>query len=78
MEKQDKKEDFVVRQDGELDLLLHGEDGVNSSCSFDFLDTSSDDVSEDMIWEYFARIIGDIYLEEKYGYKPRKKSSNIL
>lgn len=39
-----------------LDELIHKEP--------DFLDTSSEDVSDDEILEYLAKIIAEIYLDE--------------
>jgi hypothetical protein len=32
--------------------------------NFDFLDTSSENASEDMILDYLAQIIADIYMSE--------------
>ena len=45
---------------------------------FDFLDTSGNEVTEEIIIEYFAQIIGDIFLEKTYGDTSHKKSSNLL
>ncbi len=52
---------------------------VSVRCSpLDFLDTSADNVTEDMILDYLARIISDIYLRETYGNISHKKSGDLL
>jgi hypothetical protein len=52
---------------------------VADSCSsLGFLDTSSDNVTEDMVLDYLARIIADIYLCQTYGNNTKKESSTIL
>lgn len=51
---------------------------VADSCSsLGFLDTSADNVSDDMILEYLASIIADIYLDQTYG-NTNKASGTIL
>ena len=52
---------------------------VADSCSsLGFLDTSSDNVTEDIVLDYLARIIADIYLDQTYGNNSNKESSIIL
>ena len=66
--------DFKGEQRGRL-----SSNNVSVRCSpLDFLDTSSDDVTEDMILDYLARIISDIYLKEIYGNTAKKESSDLL
>jgi hypothetical protein len=43
-----------------------------------FLDTSSDNISKDMVLDYLAHIIAEIYLNQTYGNKTNKESSTIL
>ncbi|MCW3105986.1 MAG: hypothetical protein JWQ09_492 [Segetibacter sp.] len=64
----------VELNEGEGSLLCSNESGKPFP-SLDFLDTSSDDVTEDMILQYLAGIISNIYLKEMYG---DKESSNLL
>ena len=65
MEKLDKRNkttdinvDFKEEQRGRL-----SSNNVSERCSsLDFLDTSSDNATEDMVLDYLAHIIADIYL----------------
>ena len=52
---------------------------VADSCSsLGFLNTSSDNVTDDMVLDYLASIIADIYLTQTYGNNTNKESSAIL
>lgn len=66
MKKLDKRDNTILSdfesKEGEQTLLSSNESGVCSP-SLDFLDTSAEGVSEDMILQYLAEIIGDIYLK---------------
>lgn len=68
MQKLDKGENITAIDfdfgEGERTLLSSNESGVRSP-SLDFLDTSSEEVSEDMILQNLARIISDIYLKKR-------------
>lgn len=65
---------YVVSNEGERTLLSSNKGGMRSP-SLDFLDTSADTVTEDMILEYLAGIISNIYLSQTYG---NKESSDLL
>ena len=70
LEKLDKRDNTIIKyvepnEKRVCTLLSSNKDGMRSP-SLDFLDTSSDDVTEDMILDYLARIISDIYLKEIY------------
>lgn len=66
--------DFKEEQRGRL-----SSNNVNVRCSsLDFLDTSAENVTEDMILDYLASIISDIYLKQTYGHTTYKKSSDLL
>lgn len=67
---------FVEPEEGERTLLPSSKSGIRSP-SLDFLDTSSDIVTEDMALEYLAQIIANIYLEKSYGIT-NKESGNLL
>lgn len=67
----------VEPDEGERSLLCSNESGTRSP-SLDFLDTSSDDVSEDMLLDYLAHIISEIYLQEIYGNGTEEESSYLL
>ena len=43
-----------------------------------FLDTSSKHVTEDMVLDYLASIIADIYLDQMYGNTTNKESGSLL
>ena len=72
--REDTTEIFVKPGEGERTLLPSSESGKRSP-SLDFLDTSADNVTEDMILDYLASIISTIYLKQTYG---NKKSSDLL
>lgn len=67
----------VEPNEGERTLLSSNESGMRSP-SLDFLDTSADSVTEEMILDYLARIISDIYLQETHGNNTEQKSSDLL
>lgn len=69
--------EILEPNEGERSLLCSNRSSVRSP-SLDFLDTSADTVSEDMILDYLARIISTMYLKQHYGNNPTKKSSNLL
>lgn len=54
--------------EGERTLLCSNRGGMRSP-SLDFLDTSAEDVSEEIILTYLASIISEIYLNQSYGNK---------
>ena len=66
----------VEPNEGERTLLSSNKGGIRSP-SLDFLDTSADNVTEDMILDYLASIISDIYLQEIHG-KPKDETSSYL
>jgi hypothetical protein len=47
---------------------------MEGNYDMDFLDTSANDVTEDQILDYLARIVSDIYLAEHF--KQREKGEN--
>lgn len=59
-------------------ILLCSNESNSRSPSLDFLDTSADNVSEDMILDYLARIISDMYLQELYATPHSKEGSDLL
>lgn len=67
----------VEPDEGERSLLCSNESGIRFP-SLDFLDTSSDNVSEDMLLDYLAQIISEIYLQEMYANGTEEESSNLL
>ena len=70
----DNKVDFKGEQRGRL-----SSNNVSVRCSpLDFLDTSSDDVTDDMMLDYLARIISEIYLQEAHGIGTKKEGSDLL
>jgi hypothetical protein len=80
MKKLDKGEITKIKvepNEGERTLLSSNESDHRSPF-LGFLDTSSDNVSEDMILDYLGHIIADIYLQETYGNNINKESSDIL
>lgn len=83
LKKLDKKEyanhEFQELSEGERTFLSSNRDGIRSP-SLDFLDTSADNVSEELILDYLARIISAIYLKKIHGItvETSKKSSHLL
>lgn len=73
-DKRNTTEKNVEPNEGERTLLSRNKGGTRSP-SLDFLDTSADNVTENMILDYLASIISDIYMHETYG---NKESSDIL
>jgi hypothetical protein len=67
---------FLEPNEGERTLLCSNESGTRSPF-LGFLDTSADNVNDEMILDYLAKIIADMYLETNYG-KTTKKGSDIL
>lgn len=51
---------------------------ANSCSSLGFLDTCADNVTEDIILDYLAQIITEIYLYQTYGNTPHKECRSIL
>ena len=68
---------YVEPNEGERTLLSRNKGSMRSP-SLDFLDTSAEGVTEDMMLDYLAGIICDIYLKEMYGNNAEKESSDIL
>ena len=80
MKKLDKRKitDIQVEpNEGERTLLSSNESDQRSPF-LGFLDTSSDNVSEDMVLDYLAQIIADIYLDQTYGNNNSKEGSTLL
>ena len=67
----------VEPNEGERTLLCSNESDQHSPF-LGFLDTSSDNVSENMVLDYLANIIADIYLDQTYGNTTDKEGSDIL
>ena len=67
----------VEPNEGERTLLCSNESGKRSP-SLDFLDTSSGNVTEDMILDYLAHIISDMILKESHGNTKGEESGNLL
>jgi hypothetical protein len=67
----------VEPNEGERTLLPSSKSGTRSPF-LGFLDTSSDNVTEDMVLDYLAHIIADIYLDQTYGNTTDKESSDLL
>ena len=67
----------VEPNEGERTLLSSNESDQRSPF-LGFLDTSSDNVSDDMILDYLASIIADIYLDQTYGNTTNKEGCDIL
>jgi hypothetical protein len=78
IKKLDKRENTTIDFDpneGERTLLSSNKGGMRSP-SLGFLDTSSNDVTDDEILKYLAGILCDIYLSQTYD--NHKKSSDLL
>lgn len=69
-------EEDIAPNEGERTVLSSDNDGMRSP-SLDFLDTSADNVTEDMILDYLARIISSMYLKA-HGVNENKTGSDIL
>ena len=70
----DNNVDFKGEQRGRL-----CSNNVSVRCSpLDFLDTSSDDITDGMILDYLASIISNIILKETYGNTSDKKGGDLL
>lgn len=67
----------VECNEGERTLLCSNKGSIRSP-SLDYLDTSSENVTEDMILDYLASIISDMYLKELYGSAKQKEGGDIL
>lgn len=67
----------ISTSEGERTLLSSNKGGIRSP-SLDFLDTSAEDVSEEMILDYLAQIISSIYLKEMHGNNNNKTGSDLL
>lgn len=67
----------VEPEKGERSLLPSSESG-NRSPFLGFLDTSSDNVTVDMVLDYLAQIIADIYFDQTNGNTTDKESTTIL
>lgn len=77
LHKRDKTtETFLEPNEGERTLLCSNESGMRSPF-LGFLDTSSGNVNDEIILDYLAKIIADMYLENYYG-NTTKKSGDIL
>lgn len=61
---------------GERTLSCSNKGSMRSSL-LGFLDTSSENASNEMISEYFAKLIVDMFIETNYA-NTTKKGSNIL
>lgn len=77
MMKLDKRDKAILTDldsnEGEQTLLSSNESGVCSP-SLEFLDTSSENVSEDEVLQYLAEIVGDIYIKNLCSrHKPAKQ-----
>jgi len=62
-----------MKQNNNSDILP----GFTSSPPMGFLDTSSDNVTEDEILDYLARIIADIYLSGVYDDADSSESTEV-
>lgn len=78
LDKHFNKTDNKVEFDGGPRGCLSSNNISDRCPPFDFLDTSSDSVSEDMILDYLARIIADSYLAEINGDQSNKESGDLL
>ena len=58
--------------------LLPSSKSSMRSPSLDYLDTSADDVTEDMIIKYLVSIMSDIYMQRIYGNSSPKTSGDLL
>jgi hypothetical protein len=68
---------FLEPNEGERTLLCSNESGMRSPF-LGFLDTSAANVSDEMILDYLARIIANMYLGQDYGNTTTKKGRHIL
>jgi hypothetical protein len=66
----------LSNNEGERTLLSSNKGGIRSP-SLDFLDTSAENVTEEMILDYLAQIISSMYLKELRGAN-NKTSSHLL
>ena len=78
LDKRNKITDKQVEPSEGERILLSSNKSDQRSPFLGFLDTSSENVSEDMVLDYLAHIIADIYLDQNYGNKTNKESSDIL
>lgn len=67
----------VEPKEGERKLLCSNESDQRSPF-LGFLDTSSDNVSKDMVLDYLGHIIANIYLNQTNGNNTIKESSDLL
>jgi hypothetical protein len=76
--KREKITEILVEPEKGERTLLPSSESDQRSPFLGFLDTSSDNVSEDKVLDYLAHIIADIYLDQTYGNTSDKESSAIL
>jgi hypothetical protein len=77
LDKRDTINENVEPNEGERTLLSSNKGGMRSP-SLDFLDTSSDNVTDEMVLDYLAQIIAEIYFDKTYAITTNEKSSDIL
>jgi len=78
LHKRENATQINVEPNAGIPYLLCSNESSKGIPALDFLDTSADNVSEDMILDYLARIISEIYLSGVYEHSSNEKGSDIL